>query len=394
MKFVDFFIHDKNKASSATGLVALTIILLSSVLGIFGAFAMTEIGQSLNFPRDWIVEVFRYRYFITYSLIIMLAIVIIINVRQQIFNRTPVRLYIIGIALCLFFINLFAAEIWLRAEHHTAKFISIDEANPLLAENTDVFVLEIDDDARAYPRDWMQIPHIAGDTVGNRDTVMTYCAMSNLPMAFNPQLDGSDTNFRVIAQVHNNLIFTDRHSGELIQQITATAEFSHSILEEYPVQRMPWHAFKQLYPNGQVYLFEPNLLDKITLKLFDAALPSHYAGTPLFPTLRLDDNRLENQEQIWGLKVGNEQMAITRKAFATSPVQNITLSDTPVVAVWFDKYQTVAAFYNDANQPITSIDEIDPYGSTASGKLQRANLYSHVPWMIWSHWFPNTQLIN
>ena len=171
--------------------------------------------------------------------------------------------------MSLFLSNWFASEVWLRAEHHTAKFITVAEASDLLDDNADVFVLEINGDARAYPRDWMQVPHIAGDKVGGQDTVMTYCALSNLPVAFNPSLSGKDTEFRVIAQVNNNLIFSDRNSGELIQQITGTAEYSQTKLDEYPVQRMPWRSYKTLYPEGKVYLFEPNLLDDITIKLFD-----------------------------------------------------------------------------------------------------------------------------
>ena len=380
--------------SSPLGLILVIGVVVSFVIGVYGSIALTEAGQLINMPRSWVFTFFEFRSAINIVIVTLLVIGIIINLKIKLFKLIPSALYICSILACLFFINLFAPEIWLRSQHHSAEFINISEANLRLEDNTDVFVLEIDGDARAYPRDWMQLPHIAGDMVGGQDTVMTYCALSNLPMAFNPKLNGQDTNFRVIAQTSNNLIFTDRNSGELIQQITATAEYSQSMLDEYPVQRMPYGSFKQLYPKGKVFQFKPNLLDELTLKLFDAAIPAHYEGNVMFPTLSMTDNRLANGEAIWGLKEGNKQAAIAKSAFDKSPVIKLKFDDREIIAVWFEEFETVGAFYSESTTNVSSSNDIDPYGNTRGVQLKRANLYSYVPWMIWSHWFPETTVYN
>jgi hypothetical protein len=371
----------------------LAVVIISCLVGIFGAVALTEFGQILNMPRRWVFSYFDYKE--TFSVLIILAVIAVFYLD----NKTgffPIKLkgvYALGIIACVFFINFFAPYFWLRSQQYGAQFVTVQEADKKLNADMDMFVLEIDGDARAYPRDWMQLPHIVGDNIGGQDTVMTYCALSNLPMAFNPKIDGKDTNFKVIAQVHNNLIFSDRNSGELIQQVTATAEYSQNELQQYPVQRMPWSSFKALYPDGQVFNYKPNWYDEITLKLFDAAIPTHYEGEPMFPTLSLTDNRLDNGTPIWGINVDGQTAAITKEALLENNIRFVEFKQHRVAFVYFPELDTVGAFYiNDEVIDLESIT-IDAYGNTNFGKLERANLYSGMPWMIWSHWFPKTQVI-
>ena len=90
---------------------------------------------------------------------------------------------------------------------------------------------------------------------------------------------------------------------------------------------MPWSSFKQIYPDGQVFhVVEKGLyglIDKITYWIFVVGLEPHYEGPdPLFPTLRLDDDRLPIKEQIWGINLGGEQVAYTRSFFEKQPVHN------------------------------------------------------------------------
>ncbi|GEA51726.1 hypothetical protein VIN01S_25300 [Vibrio inusitatus NBRC 102082] len=371
----------------------LILITASLVIGCLGSVALTEGGQLINIPRDWVFTLFKHKTLLTVSMLSIGVVAVLLNVRSGTFSKVMMSLYVVSVFGCTFLMNWFAPDFWLRSQQHNANFISVHEADLRLKPSDDVFVLEIDGDARAYPRDWMQLPHIAGDKVGGQDTVMTYCALSNLPLAFNPKMNGEDTNFKIIAQVNNNLIFTDRNSGELIQQVTATAEYSQTELEQYPVQRMPWKSFKELYPQGQVFNYEPFLYDNLTLKLFDTAMEPHYQGEPMFPTLNLDDDRVTNEEQVWGVHVGGESLAVTADDFTDNNQFVVELSGQKVLFVNYEEFDTVAAYYVDDNQDWETID-VNPYGEYDLGKLDRVNLYSGMPWMIWSHWFPHTQLVN
>jgi hypothetical protein len=306
--------------------------------------------------------------------------------------------YVVILLGTLFLTNYFVPDIWLRGHHHTAKFIPVSEADTLLDEKADVFVIEIAGEARAYPRDWMMVPHIAGDKIGGEDVVMTYCALSNLPLAFSSHLDDQEINLKVVSQVHNNLVMVNSRNGDLFQQITSTTPDQQTILDPQAAQRMPWSSFKVLYPDGQVFSTVNaggllGLLDKITYALFVGGLQGHYTdSTPMFPTLRMDDDRLPAQEQIWGINLGGEQVGFTQNFVQQHPIYNTVIGDIPIVIAWFPEYETLGVFSREINGHVVEVREVDVYGSTNAGKLQRLPQYPYVFWRVWSHWYPQTKL--
>lgn len=186
--------------------IAWALVALSLLAGAFGVVLFTELGQLLNLPSSWLYAVHPNLGWISVVLVIIVLFVLYLHFRNRLLGRRMVIAYTIVILGMVFVTNYFVPYIWLRGHHHTAEFISVPEADTLLEDDADVFVLEIDGEARAYPRDWMMIPHIAGDSVGGEHVAMTYCALSNLPLAFDSNIEGEQGNLKVVSQVHNNLV--------------------------------------------------------------------------------------------------------------------------------------------------------------------------------------------
>ena len=299
----------------------------------------------LNMPREWLFDFFQHRGMFSTGIVIGLVLIVFIQVKHRVLKRWVFITVLVVNIIGLFMINRFVPDYWLRSQHLTAEYTSVTEADVMLEDHDEVFVMDINDDARAFPKDWLMLPHFAGDQVGGEDVALSYCVLSNLPIAFSSHFDGQPTDYKVIAQAHNNLVFTDLVSGELIQQITATAEFSNRKLDRYPVQRMPWNAFKALYPDGKVLKYiEPNMLDRITDKMFEKELVKHYSGKPIFPTLDLKDTRLPNEEPVWGFDINGEQLAVALSAFKENNVRQVGLGGQQVLLAWFPEYETLAAF--------------------------------------------------
>jgi len=387
---------------SKTGLtdqITWTIIGLSLSVALFAVALFTELGQLLNLPSSWLYAIHPHLGWTSVLLLMVTLYIVFRHVRYNFISRRLMIGYVVLLVGMIVVVNYFVPYIWLRGQHHTAEFISVTEADVLLVDEDDVFVLEIGGDARAYPRDWMMIPHIAGDTVGENEVVMTYCALSNLPQAFNSYIDGDEANLKVLSQVHNNLVMVDTNSGELYQQITNSSPASEKMLNLQPSQRMPWRSFKALYPDGRVFHVEESgllgLLDKVTYAMFVYSLEDHYTGAdPLFPTLRLDDDRLPVKEQIWGINLGGEQVAYTRNFLEQTPVHNTMIGGQPLVVAWFPEFDTLGVFNRHVEGRDIEVSEIDVYGNTPVGKLKRLHQYPHAFWMVWSHWFPNTRVMN
>lgn len=374
------------------------LVALSLAAGLFGTVLFTELGQLLNLPSKWLYAVYPYLGKVSIVLIAIAVFVIIQQFRLGVMSHWLAIGYIVVLLGTIFLTNYFVPDIWLRGHHHTAKFTPVSEADTMLDDKADVFVIEIAGEARAYPRDWMMVPHIAGDKIGGEDVVMTYCALSNLPLAFSSHLEGKEMNLKVVSQVHNNLVMVDNNNGELFQQITSTTPDQRTVLDPQAAQRMPWGSFKTLYPDGQVFsTVNPGgllgILDKITYTLFVSSLEGHYTESdPMFPTLSMDDDRLPAQEQIWGINLGGEQVGFAQSFFKQNPVYNTIIGETPVVVAWFLEYETLGVFSRDINEHVVEVNEIDVYGNTKAGKLQRLPQYPHVFWRVWSHWYPRTEV--
>jgi hypothetical protein len=376
-----------------------TLVGLSLAIALFGVALFTELGQLLNLPSNWLYAIHPYLGWASVLLLLVAMYVVFRHIRYDFMSRRLMIGYVVLLVGMIIVVNYFVPYIWLRGHHHTAEFISVPEADVLLQDEEDVFVLEIGGDARAYPRDWMMIPHIAGDIVGGDEVVMTYCALTNLPQAFSSYIDGDKTNLKVLSQVHNNLVMVDTNSGELYQQITNSSPVSGKVLSPRSGQRMPWRSFKQLYPDGRVFHIEQSgllgLLDKITYAMFMYSLEDHYTGLdPLFPTLRLDDKRLPDKEQIWGINLSGDRVAYTLSFLEKTPVHNTMIGGQPVVVAWFPKFETLGVFSRHVDGHVIEVSEIDVYGNTPNGKLERLPQYPNVFWMVWSHWFPDTKVMN
>lgn len=378
-------------------LITLALIVITLAAGIFSSILFTELGQFLNLPSSWLYTVYPNLGWASMLVAISCLIVIYLHFRYNTIKRGFLLVYVLFIGGMIFITNYFVPEIWLRGHHHTAEFISVEQADRMLDADDDVFVIEIDGDARAYPREWMMIPHIAGDTVGGADVVMTYCALSNLPLAFDSYINDKPVYFKVVSQVHNNLVMVDENSGELYQQIKSGTPDTSIQLGQRPAQRMPWLSFKKIYPEGQVFhVVETGILgylDQITYTLFVNSLDEHYYGEkPLFPTLNLQDKRLPIKEKIWGINLNGEQVAYARSFFEQQPLHNTRVGDQPILVAWFPEFDTLGVFSRQLHGEIIHVNNIDVYGNSDQGKLARLPQYPQVFWMVWSHWFPETRV--
>ena len=374
------------------------LVVLTLIAGVFGSMLFTELGQLLNMPSSWLYAVYPNLGWASMVIALVAVFVLYQHFKHGLIKRRLVIGYAVVIAGTIFVTNFFVPDVWLRGHHHTANFVPIAEVDTLLDSDADVFVLEINGEARAYPRDWMMLPHIAGDTVGGEEVAMTYCALSNLPLAFSSSIEGEEANLKVVSQVHNNLVMVDNNTGELYQQITASSPGKSKTLDPRAAQRMPWHSFKKLYPDGKVFRVVEKgpyaWIDKITYALFVQGLEPHYNGPdPLFPTLNLDDDRLPIKEKIWGINIGNEQVAYALSYLQKQPIHNTTIGGKPVVVVWSPEYETLGVFSRVINGDTIEVSNIDVYGNTSKGKLKRLPQYPHVFWMVWSHWYPQTKVM-
>ena len=365
------------------------VALVCAGMAIFAAVLMTEPGQALNLNRTWIVSYHRHAMLYGGVVLALFIGLIFMNWKYRIWRPVYIVLAAAGVTFSLYAANNLLDQFF-PSMHKTAAYISVAQADKLLEEGEVVYAVEINGEAVAYPRRFMEIPHVAGKNIGGEEVAMTFCGLSNLPVVYGSAMGAREANLGILIQTHNNLVLYDDNSGELIQQLTGETEFGSPQMNTYANQMMSWKTFKSIYPQGEVFEYKfDRWLDGVLLKLFEGGMKKQFDPQrgPMFPTLRLDDTRLPQKEQIWGLNINGDQMAFARSFFDKHAIYNTEVGGQGIVLHYSLEHDTLGIFYRESN---TEISEIDVYGNSSEGKLERVASYNGVFWMVWSHFYPDT----
>jgi hypothetical protein len=93
------------------------------------------------------------------------------------------------------------------------------------------------------------------------------------------------------------------------------------------------------------------------------------------------------------VRVGDTKVAFTLDYIERNGgMVNTEVGGKPLVLVYFEDYGFVDAFERTAGGDVITVTEIDPYGRTPQGQLERAVMASEVFWFIWSTFYPDTGL--
>jgi hypothetical protein len=136
------------------------------------------------------------------------------------------------------------------------KFISVEEADAWLEPQEPVVLVQVEDDARAYPIQIFMWHEIVNDTIGGVPVTVTYCPLCNTGVAFERTFDGQVLDFGTTGRLrYSNLIMYDRQTETWWQQATGEAiagEFTGRQLTFVPASMISWADFKAAYSHGKV----------------------------------------------------------------------------------------------------------------------------------------------
>ncbi len=278
----------------------------------------------------------------------------------------------------------------LHASYDKEHFESVDEIS--------VMVLETDQGARAYTDYYMLQPHIAdAGTIAGEKVVMTYCGLTNMGIAYSPVIGDQPLQLRAMTQLRNNLVMADSNTGEPIQQFWGTLERDGEkgpAMKQWATIRMPFGSFRQLYPDGKVFINGiRQQSDNPLVRAFDTLIRDgmmvHAVRTlqwqsdePAFPTIKEFDERLPRKQLVYGLNVGEDYVAYTKQFIdEQGGLLNVEIGNQPLVIYYDEDFDSIAAYYNRSGQPVRSVDL---FGNSDQGQLERVEtLKNAVFWFIW-----------
>ncbi|WHI49193.1 DUF3179 domain-containing (seleno)protein [Microbulbifer sp. MLAF003] len=297
-------------------------------------------------------------------------------------------------------------SIMMRAQQHNARYFSIAEAQESLSPGTSLIVIDANGEARGHPDDHILRPHVAGTKEGlaGENVVMTYCGLTNMGIAYTPEIDGEALDLGVMTQIENNLVMWDKKTGQPIQQFWGTREDAGPKgprMPEWPSYRMPLWAFEKAFPNGKIFLNPiPNFTDNPFLAIFDRLMHMIFTHAisdqakkeePAFPTIKKFNNRLPNKTKIYGVNIGEDYVAYTKDFIKDhGGLLNVEIGGRDIVIVYHSDLDSVGAYYNDNGSQISNVQ----FGGESNvGKLERVEtMKSEAYWVVWQNFFPETDV--
>ena len=136
------------------------------------------------------------------------------------------------------------------------EFVSVEEASEWLSGVEPVILVQVGEDARAYPIQILIWHEIVNDTVGDLPLTITFCPLCNTAIVFEREVDGQVLDFGTTGRLRNsNLIMYDRQTENWWQQATGeviAGDMLGTQLTLYPALIIAWGDFAANFPDGKV----------------------------------------------------------------------------------------------------------------------------------------------
>ena len=197
------------------------LLMIAAQVGGFFLFKdLADISQWLvQSSREFTMFIWYNRWLIAISTLVALFGSILIWFNNR--NIVPRGLLIALVLFCLFnwYSGMLNTLLMFRPQQFEgqAMFVSVDEAPKFLqqmkhaayekpefdsVDEIEMLVLENDNGARAYADYYLLQPHIVdGGEIGGKPVVMTYCGLTNMGIAYTPELKGQPLELKVMTQL-------------------------------------------------------------------------------------------------------------------------------------------------------------------------------------------------
>jgi hypothetical protein len=191
--------------------------------------------------------------------------------------------------------------------------VSAKQAVGRLSPHDIVLGVALHGEAAAYPIRILNWHEIVNDAVGGIPVAVTYCPLCRSGIVFGRRQGGKTVKFGVSGLLYKSaLVMYDSETKSLWSQILGQAIAGPSTgqaLKRIAAVHTTWKEWRQKYPDTQVVDFNTG-----HARDYAADPYAGYESTEdlYFPVGRLDP-RLHPKEQVFGVRSGNDALAVPRK---------------------------------------------------------------------------------
>ena len=241
-------------------------------------------------------------------------------------------------------------------------------------------MLAYNGEAKAYPVRYISYHHQVRDTVGGKAVMVTYCNVCRTGRVFEPIVNGSPENFRLVGMDHFNAMFEDSSTKSWWRQATGEAvagPLKGSALPEIESIQVSASKFFWMYPFG-VLMDE----DESATQYYDS-LARFERGKSKSELTRTDSLSWKDKSWVIGIEQDGVSKAYDWIELKEKKIINDKLGNVPIVLVISDDSQSFAAFLRPSESEIFTVQNDTLRSSKAtydfSGKLVMTDSDFSIP---------------
>ncbi|ERH01113.1 MAG: protein of unknown function (DUF3179) [Halonotius sp. J07HN6] len=264
-----------------------------------------------------------------------------------------------------------------------------------------VFGIATDGATKVYPQKILVSHEICNDELNGTPVSVTYCPLTGTVQGFYR----GNTEFGVSGRLINaNLVMYDRTTEAWWPQILATTihgpwNESPEIrsLQEFRLIWTTWEQWRDQHPNTQVLSTDTGHARNYGNDPYGSYNPrgEYYdSGNMLFPR-RVEDDRYHPKRVVMGARASDGAVAFLKDAIRENHVMTGELGETPVTAVYDDRYDTAYVYRNPDEQTVNDVDGAVAVGGSTyapdSLPLPRIHTFDAM-WFAWVGYYPETNV--
>jgi len=290
------------------------------------------------------------------------------------------------------------------------KMVTTLEATYL--KDTDVvFGIEVNGDARAYPKRILAWHEMFTDVVGDVSVTGVYCTLCGTVILYNNEHKGKTYKLGTSGFLYrSNKLMYDATTQSLWNTIWGTPVVGPLVdkgiqLEYMSVVTTTWGEWKSRHPKTKVLSLNTGHARDYGEGI---AYKSYFADDKLMFNVPKVDKKLKNKQSILAVRLPNHPKkphAISVKFLKKNPKYNLVIEDTNII-VLTDKsganraYESKTVKFNNYNQDKKLVDNTgktwtlyeDRLENKLGEKLERIHTFNAF-WFGWKAAYPNTKLI-
>lgn len=276
-----------------------------------------------------------------------------------------------------------------------------------LADSDVVFGVNLNGDARCYPKRILAWHEMFKDTIGSIPVCGVYCTLCGSLIIYETDFD--DTHYELGTSgflYRSNKLMYDHSTESFWSTLQGEPVVGELVgkgiqLKQRHVVTTTWGEWKKQNPDTTVLSLDTGH----SRDYREGVAYRNYFSTDrlMFIVPELDD-RLKNKDEVLALRKNEQQMAIAAKYLSSHPVHHGSLSDQNFVVLTDEAganrvYESAGVRFESWNQKNEAIDDQGRRWNVSAEALRSGSdslkrLPAHRAfWFAWNSQFPNSQLI-